>query len=90
MWGPHDVHRLGNTVFLELVAAATATLGKGVVRPHSDVAWPEPHKYSWTPAAARVTWSDASPWEEGVINVAVAGHGSPTSIGAIHATVPEE
>ena len=38
--------------------------------------------------AVRATSSNASPQEEGVANVAVEGHGSPTWTGAIHGTVP--
>ena len=40
--------------------------------PHSDVAWPEPRRYCWVPAAVKVTSSDASPHEDGVTNVAAA------------------
>ena len=39
--------------------------------------------------ALRVTSSHASPQEEGVTNVAVAGRGRPTWMGAVHGMVPE-
>ena len=57
--------------------------------PHSDVAWLEPLRYCWVPAAAKVTSSYACPQEDGATNVAVASHGSPTWTGAIRGTVPE-
>ena len=57
--------------------------------PHSDVAWLEPHRYCWVPVAAKVILSDDAPQEDGVTNVAVASHGSPTWTGAIRGTVPE-
>ena len=39
--------------------------------------------------AAKVTSYDASPQEDGVTNVALASHGSPTWTGAIRGTVLE-
>ena len=41
------------------------------------------------PVAAKVTSSDASSQEDGVTNVAVPSHSSPTWKGAIRGTVPE-
>ena len=57
--------------------------------PHSDVAWLEPHRYSWVPVAAKVNSFDASPQEDGVTNRAVASRGNPTWTGAIRGRVPE-
>ena len=88
-WRPHEVHRPNDVLSPQLTASNAASLGRVVVSPHSDVAWLEPCRYCWLPVAARVTSSDASPQEDGVTNVAVAGHGSPTWTGAIHGTVPE-
>ena len=73
----------------ELTASNAASPRKVTQRPHSDVAWLEPHRYCWVPAATKVTSSDASPQGDGATNVAVASHGSPTWTGAIHGTVPE-
>ena len=53
------------------------------------MAWLQPHRYGWVPAATKVTSSDASPQEDGATNVAVASHGSPTWTGAICGTVLE-
>ena len=60
-----------------------------MVSPHSDVAWLEPHSYCWVPVLAKLTSCDACPQEDGVANVAVASHGSPTWTRAIQGTVPE-
>ena len=49
----------------------------------------EPRRYCWVLVWAKVTSFDASPQEDGVTNVAVASHGSPTWTGAIRGTVPE-
>ena len=88
-WRPHGVHRPEAILSPELTASNAALLGRVVLSPHSDVAWLEPHRYCWVPVAAKVTLSDASPREDGVTNVAVASHGSPTWTGAIRGTVPE-
>ena len=88
-WLPHGVHRPNGILSPELAASNAALLGRVVVSPHSDVAWPEPHGYCGMPMAARVTSSHASPQEEGFTNMAVAGHGSPTWTGAIHGTFLE-
>ena len=87
--GPHGVHQPNVVLSPELTASSATLLGRVVVSPHSDVVWLEPHRYCWVPVAAKVTSSDASPQEEGVTNVAVASHGSPTWTGAIRGTVPE-
>ena len=88
-WRPHGVHRPNDVHSPELTASNAALLGRVVVNPHSDVAWLEPHRYCWMPVAAKVTSSDASAQEDGVTDVAVASHGSPTWTGAIRGTVPE-
>ena len=74
---------------LELTASSAASLGKVTQSPHSDVAWLEPHRYCWVPAATKVTPFDASPQGEAATNVALASHGSPTWTGAIRGKVPE-
>ena len=88
-WRPHAVYRPKAALSPELITSNAESLGKVVQSPHSDVAWLEPHRYCWVPAATKVTSSDASPQEDGGTNVAVASHGSPTWTGAIRGTVPE-
>ena len=88
-WRPHAVYRPEAALSPELTAFNAESLGRVAHSPHSDVAWLEPHRYCWVPAAAKVTSSDASPQEDGATNVAVASHGSPTWTGAIRGTVPE-
>ena len=88
-WRPHGVHRSKALLSAELTASNAAWLGRVVVSPHSDVAWLEPQTYCWVPVAAKVTSSDAPPWEDGVTNVAVASHGSPTWRDAMRGTVVE-
>ena len=73
----------------EVTAFNVESLGRVVRSPRSDVAWLEPHRYCWVPAAAKVTSSDASPPEDRATNVAAAGHVVPTWTGAIRGTVPE-
>ena len=73
----------------ELRASSAASLGKVAHSPHSDVAWLEPHRYCWVPAATKVTSSDASPQDDGATNVAVASYGCPTWTGAIRGMVLE-
>ena len=86
---PHAVYRPTAVLSPELTASSVASVGKVVQSPHSDVAWLEPHRYCWVPAATKVPSSDASPQEDGATNVAVGSHGSPTWTGAIRGTVPE-
>ena len=88
-WRPRAVYRPTVVLSPELTASSAASLGKVTQSPHSDVAWPEPHRYIWVPAATKVTSCDASPQGDGATNVAVASHGSPTWTGGIHGTVPE-
>ena len=88
-WRAHAVYRPKPVLSPELTASSAASLGKVAQSPHSDVAWLEPHRYCWVPAATKVTSSDASPQGDGATNVAVASHGSPTWTGAIRGTVPE-
>ena len=88
-WRPHGVHQPKAVLSPELTASNAVLLGRGVVIPHLDVAWVEPHGYCWVPVAAKVTSSVASPQEDKVTNVAVASNGNPTWIGAIRGTVPE-
>ena len=57
----HGVYRLKTALSPELTASTTASPGRVVSSPHSDVAWMEPHRYCWVPVAAKVTSSDASP-----------------------------
>ena len=79
-WRPHAVYWPKAVLSPELTV---------VISPHSDVAWLEPCRYCWVPAAAKVTSSDASLQEDGATNVSVASHGSPTWTGAIRGTIPE-
>ena len=88
-WRPHRVHRPNDTPSPEPTVSNAALLGRVVVIPHSDMAWLQPRRYCWVPTAVKVTSSYASPREEGVTNVAVVDHGSPTCSGAIYGTVPE-
>ena len=88
-WRPHEVHRPNDVLSPELTACNAVSLGRAVVSRHLDVAWLEPHRFCWVPVAARITSSDASPQEDGVTNVAIACHSSPTWTGAIHGTVLE-
>ena len=88
-WRPHGVHQPKGVLCPEVTASNATLLERVLVSPHSDVAWLEPHRYCWVPVAAKVTSSNASPQEDGVTNVAVASHGSPTWTGAIRGTVPE-
>ena len=86
---PHAVYRPKAALCPELTPSNAESPGRVVQSPHSDVAWLEPRWYSWVPAAANVTSSDASPQRGGATNVAVANHGSPTWTGAIRGMVPE-
>ena len=86
-WRPHGVYRPKAFLSPELTASSAASMGKVVHSPHLDVAWLEPHRYCWVPAATKLTSSDASPQEDGATHVAVASQGSPTWTGAIRATV---
>ena len=86
---PHTVYRPTVILSPELMASSAASLGKVTQSPHSDVAWLEPHRYCWVPAATKVTSSDASPQGDGATDVAVASHGSPTWPGVIRGMVPE-
>ena len=79
-WPPHGVYRPKADLSSEVRASNAALVGSVVMSPHSDVAWLEPHMYCWVPVAAK---------EDGVTNVAVVSHGSPTWTGAIRGTVPE-
>ena len=88
-WGPHAVYRPKAFLSPQLTASRAAYLGKVKQSPHSDVAWLEPHRYCWVPAATKVTLSNASPQGDGAANVAVASHGSHAWTGAIRGTVPE-
>ena len=88
-WRPHAVYRPKAALSPELTASSAAPMGKVVHSHHSGVAWLEPHRYCWVPAATKVTSSDASPEEDMATNVVVASHGSPTWTGAIRGTVPE-
>ena len=60
-WRPHAVYWPQAAISPELTASNAESLGKVVQSPHSDVAWLEPRRYCWGPAAAKVTSSDASP-----------------------------
>ena len=86
---PHAVYRLKAVLSPALTVFNATSLGRVVRSPRSDVAWLEPRRCCWVPAAAKVTSSDASPQEDGATNVAVVSHGSPTWTGAIRSTVPE-
>ena len=86
---PHAVYRPKAALSPELTAANVESLERVVQSPHADVAWLEPHRYCWVPAAPKVTSSDAFPLKDGATNVAVASHGSPTWTGAIRGTVPK-
>ena len=88
-WQPHAAYQPKTALFPELTVSNAESLGKVVQSPHSEVAWLEPHRYCWVPAAVQVTSPDASPQESGATNVAVASHGSPTWTGAIRGTVLE-
>ena len=88
-WRPHAVYRPKVALSEELTAFNAESLGRVVQSPHSGVAWLEPQQYCSVPAAAKVTSSDASPQEDGAINLAGASHGSPTWTGAICGTVPK-
>ena len=88
-WQPHVVYRPKAALSPELTASNAESIGRVVQSPHSDVAWLEPRRYCWIPAAAKVMTSDASPQEDGATNMAVASHGSPTWREAIRGTVPE-
>ena len=88
-WRSHALYRPKVILSPELTASSAASLGKVTQSPHSDVAWLEPHRYCWVPAATKVTSSDSSPQGDGANNVAMASHGSPTWRGAIRGTVPE-
>ena len=65
-WRPHGVHRWDHVHSPELTASNALLLGKVVVNTHSDVAWLEPHRYSWVLEVAKVTSCAASPQEDGV------------------------
>ena len=88
-WRPHAVYQPKVVPSPEVTASSTASLRKVTQSPHSDVAWLEPRRCCWVPVATKVTSSDASPQGDGATNVAVASHGSPTCMGAIHGTVRE-
>ena len=88
-WWPHGVYRAKAVLSPVLTASNVALLGRVVVRPHSDVAWLEPHRYRCVQVAVKVPSFDASPQEDEVTNVAVASHGIPTWAGAICGTVSE-
>ena len=88
-WRPHGVYRPTAILSPELTASSAASLEEVTGSPHSDVAWLEPHRYCWVPAATKVTSSDTSPQGDGATNVVVGSHGSPTWTGAIRGTVPE-
>ena len=88
-WPPHAVNRPKAFLSLELTASNAEYLGEVVQSPHSDVAWLEPRRYCWIPAAAKVTSADASRQEYGATNVAVMNHASSTLTGAIRGTAPE-
>ena len=60
-WRQHAVYGPKAALSPEPTAFNAASLGRVVQIPHSDVAWLEPHRYFWVPAAANVTSSDASP-----------------------------
>ena len=79
-WLPHAVYQQKAALSPELTASSAASLGKVVQSPHSDVAWLEPQRYCWVPAATKVTSSDASPQEDGA---------TATWTCAIRGTVPE-
>ena len=73
----------------KITASSVASLGKVTPSSHSDLAWLEPQRYCWVPAATKVTSSDCSPQGDGATNVAEASHGSPTWAVAIRCMVPE-
>ena len=60
-WRPHAVYRPKVIVSPDVIASSAASLGKVTQSPHSEVAWLEPHRYCWVPAATKVTLSDALP-----------------------------
>ena len=88
-WRPHAVYPPKVVLSPELTACNATLLGRVVRNPQSDVAWLEPNRFCWVPAAPKVMSCDASSEEDGGTNVAVASHGYPTWTGAIRGTVPE-
>ena len=87
-WRPHAVYRPKAALSPELAASNAESLGKVVRSPHSDVAWLEPRRYCWVPAAAKVTSSGASPAGR---RTHLRGNGEPWQPhvgGAIRGTVP--
>ena len=58
---PHGVYQPTAHLSPHPTASNAASLGRGGVSLHSDVAWLEPRRYCWVPAAVKVTSCDASP-----------------------------